>query len=699
MRFIAITVLLFSAGVVASQTPVIDSLRQQLIELETANDSFQVLHALCEQFNEVYIKTDSLKKYGAATLRIARCQSDDWKIGIGLIYHGAGHFRSDTSVYFESLRDGIALLIRQDDPVNAAIGYHLMGFQLMYYGEFSKMQEFGRAGLALLDQKWDQKNKRIAGLYATLHSLIASARNKSGQLLEAVESSHEAYKYATIAEDHRSMYEALLNLSATYGDMSDAEKGYGTLEDRAKYKPIARQYMLDAYNLAKKNNFEKSASVSAFNLSVSYSIDQDYVKSDSFLNEAIAVGIKTRFTLLLYNCYILKAQNFQEQMIYDSSAPYLDYAMQYAQAMASPNLILRTRIEIATAAFQRGDIDQADRLCADILPLIQGADDRLLRKKVYTLLADIKESRGQWKSALQYFKLKEAVIDSIMDSESYDQIANLRSRYESELQSFEIDKLNQQKHIDQLKIKRKNNTIIFLVLATLLFTGLIYYYFRSLAIKEKHLAIHAQQKLLRTQLNPHFLFNSLNSIQQFIYAKKDPNMIADYLGKFSRLTRRILQYSQEDYVSLADEIDFLKDYLDLQKIRFDEPFHYDIIFADDMDLEDIMIPPLFTQPFVENSIEHGILNKQEKGRIQVRFSKNDTHLMVTMTDNGVGRELAAFRKRNQKHRSLATKITRERLRVIEKKLRKKASLVIQDLTDKDLVVGTKVIVTLPLIYS
>ncbi|MBE9480960.1 MAG: histidine kinase, partial [Bacteroidetes bacterium] len=210
-----------------------------------------------------------------------------------------------------------------------------------------------------------------------------------------------------------------------------------------------------------------------------------------------------------------------------------------------------------------------------------------------------------------------------------------------------------------------------------------------------------QQKLLRSQMNPHFIFNSLSSIQGFIM-EKHPRTASRYLSRFATLVRNILDSSAEELVPLDKEISTIENYLELQKVRYEGKFEYVIEVDETLETETISIPPMLAQPFIENSIEHGFKYKDGKGNIKVRFGLNGNLIRFEVIDDGIGREKAIeiLLKQNKDHRSMATDITRERLAILNKKLKKKITLEIIDLKNKaGLGTGTKVVFEIPLSIS
>ncbi|MDW3646110.1 MAG: two-component regulator propeller domain-containing protein [Bacteroidia bacterium] len=211
--------------------------------------------------------------------------------------------------------------------------------------------------------------------------------------------------------------------------------------------------------------------------------------------------------------------------------------------------------------------------------------------------------------------------------------------------------------------------------------------------------IQLEQKALRLQMNPHFLFNALNSIQGLI-AKEDSKKARYYLAKFSKLMRLVLENSRESMIPLEDEIETLEHYLTVEKFSSGEKFEYSIHCDEEIDPEEILIPPMMIQPFIENSIIHGVAHLQEKGRIEVEFRKIHKRIECYITDNGVGRKKAAAIKsqRAHKHKSTALLVTQERLDILSKGADWGKSIEIVDLQDQaGDSAGTRVILRLPLI--
>ncbi|MCF8227554.1 MAG: histidine kinase [Bacteroidales bacterium] len=214
-------------------------------------------------------------------------------------------------------------------------------------------------------------------------------------------------------------------------------------------------------------------------------------------------------------------------------------------------------------------------------------------------------------------------------------------------------------------------------------------------LAKKHTA-ELKQKLLRSQMNPHFIFNSLTAIQNFIYEKK-PAEAGKYLSDFARLMRQILDNSREEYISLENEINYLSLYMELQKVRFENKFTYDIKTDTELEAEFTAIPPMLAQPFIENALEHGIKNSGTRGEINIKFEKQNGGLVFEVTDNGIGIDRSTKVSTDAKHKSLAIEISRERLENINRGEKNKIRLSIEDIASLEPgKTGTRVRFSIPL---
>ena len=208
-----------------------------------------------------------------------------------------------------------------------------------------------------------------------------------------------------------------------------------------------------------------------------------------------------------------------------------------------------------------------------------------------------------------------------------------------------------------------------------------------------------EQKALHLQMNPHFVFNCLGSISSFI-VQNGTDSALKYLAKFSKLMRLTLEYSKESLIPIDKEIESLQNYLELEQLRFNHIFDFKISKSEAIE-DDMALPPLLLQPFVENAIIHGLIPKKEKGRIEVNFYIEDSSLICTVLDNGIGFENSQKMKENllSIHKSMALDITKKRLELMEASTMQKSKLeiLINDNENPEFK-GTKVVLILPIQY-
>ena len=241
----------------------------------------------------------------------------------------------------------------------------------------------------------------------------------------------------------------------------------------------------------------------------------------------------------------------------------------------------------------------------------------------------------------------------------------------------------------------------FIALVLLSILAIIYAIFRyrtrEIERAYKLQLVDSELAALRSQMNPHFIFNSLNSIQYFIL-KKEPREAYTYLSKFASLMRKILQNSRLKYISIQDEIEGLDLYLEMEKMRMDNNLDYTINTRNIENLEEINMPTMLIQPFVENSIIHGLLPKEDNRILNILISKENNHLLCTITDNGIGREAARImnEKRSSKHTSAGMNLTQKRLKILSEG-KGNFDVVINDIKNKDGSRGTIVKLVVPIV--
>ncbi len=332
----------------------------------------------------------------------------------------------------------------------------------------------------------------------------------------------------------------------------------------------------------------------------------------------------------------------------------------------------------------------------------------------YFQLSELYKTNNDFKNSYNYLVKYQQLKDSVYNSETQNKLVDLQNRSQVEMKEAEIALLSRDKQLKILEIKQKEDEIYrqhalkywIIAISVFVVTILIfvYVYSRNKSSKNKYILEQNlntyMQKALSQQMNPHFIFNTLNSIQYFLL-NNDKLSSNKYLTKFAKLMRITLDNSQSETIPLTKEIELLNLYVELEQLRFDNKFSFEIINNVKLDNELISIPPLIIQPFIENAIWHGIMHRKDVtgGKLKIYFDVENENLKCTVEDNGIGRKKANELKKQNKpeHISLGTQITESRIDLINKLHKSKLKIDYIDLCDNNSnPIGTKVEITFPL---
>ena len=330
------------------------------------------------------------------------------------------------------------------------------------------------------------------------------------------------------------------------------------------------------------------------------------------------------------------------------------------------------------------------------------------------VLADFYNKLGKYAKAYEMLCINSAYIDSVRNDEVIKELTRMELSYDFNKKqvedsiSREHEKVKNQ-YLHQQELRKKESLVwilagIFVLVLLIVFIAFKSYQYRRKAAEQElqRKTLEIEKNLLKSQMNPHFIFNAMNSIQSFI-AVNDTLSAERYLSKFARLIRMILENSTKQTVPLSDEMQALQFYLDLERVRFNYKFDYELELDSNIEEELICIPPMLIQPFVENAILHGMMHKKEKGNIKILISDDEEKqtLVCIIEDDGIGREAAQklreqHKTEGRKHKSIGMQLTRERLDAINKETGQEINCIIEDLVDEDgSSCGTKVIIRIP----
>lgn len=295
-------------------------------------------------------------------------------------------------------------------------------------------------------------------------------------------------------------------------------------------------------------------------------------------------------------------------------------------------------------------------------------------------IAFVSAKIGNYADAFTYQSNYLRLHDSVNSLEVKKNISLLETSFRTREQSQQIALLSAQNQLQQEQIKRIRSLLLLGGIALFLFLFVIYLLFRQHRLRHFHSQLLLEQKLLRTQMNPHFIFNALAAVQQFLL-KGDAAQASDYLGHFALLMRSVLKSSREEWISLKEEIGILESYLKIQKLRFETHLTYELIVDPALETEFIFIPPLMIQPFIENAVEHGINQMEKPGFILLQITESADNVIFKIEDNGPGLSSESAKKDN--HLSYATTIFNERVKNLNKRLPRPISFSMNNIQTTD----------------
>ncbi|MBC7935873.1 MAG: histidine kinase [Rhizobacter sp.] len=393
------------------------------------------------------------------------------------------------------------------------------------------------------------------------------------------------------------------------------------------------------------------------------------------------------------------------------------------------NAMMRVLVSLAGCYQLQGNLTEAFLYAKRLFKIAQQTGARPFLRDAYKLYWEIYDRMGRTDSAYKYNLKYIALKDSILSDEYRRNIALSQMKSQDEQQKTKISLLQKDQQLSLQKLtlqqqKLKSESLIKYIFITAAgaFVLIAIAVFRNTNLKRKNekqqlehqlefqqleskkniiefqqQATELEMQALRAQMNPHFIFNCLSSINRFILINKTEEA-SDYLTKFSRLIRMALINSEKSLITLEIELEALRLYLDLERLRFKNTFNYSITFINNIDTNTVYIPPMLIQPFAENAIWHGLMHKKGIGQLEIQLCAQDKTLTCSIIDNGIGRNMAAnFNSRSaEKNKSMGVEITAGRLALLNKSKNEATVFSIEDIIDDEGAgCGTKVTLTMP----
>lgn len=474
-----------------------------------------------------------------------------------------------------------------------------------------------------------------------------------------------------------SIYNALANI---YCDIGQYQKGIENYKNLLSYAKVVGDKRYEALALTNIGNV--------------YVDLKDYLKGEDYLKKALHITDSIQYIYFkpgILNNLGIVSSNLNED---DKAIEYFKEGIKYSKMLQDVNNQVASMLSFVKILHGQKKYKEALPLLKEVLPLSEKVGNIEWQNQIRHLLSINYKTQGDYKNALNEYEKHIILKDSVLNDQKKSDIIKKDLEYEMEKQDL----------ISQGIIKRKELTKRYVIIigisiiVFLIISGILYKKRNdSIAIRKeaeyKADLFQTDLKVLQSKLNPHFIFNALNSIKNYIMYN-DANKASNYLTKFSMIMRGIVETSEKQFITLEEDIRFMELYLQIEKSRFDNQLDFNIVTDKDLgDIDNILFPPFILQPIIENSIWHGISSKTNGvGKIEISIRKKDKQTICCMIeDNGVGRNTI---EKSKKSNGVGLNIVRDRIAIINREERIDDKVNIFDKEE-----GVKVYFYLPLMYK
>jgi len=372
--------------------------------------------------------------------------------------------------------------------------------------------------------------------------------------------------------------------------------------------------------------------------------------------------------------------------------------------VASPLTPQRQNYKIASAYVAQDKYEEAIPFLEKSIEEAEKNEDLVVKKDATRKLSEIYRDIGNFGKAAESYENYAEVVNELYVKKEQELSQAARFSKEMALKQSRIAGLENERELNESRYQlafenqeliEKNNRVQrwiigSLIMIALLFLWMAYNQYKSVR-QQKYANNLLALKSLRTQMNPHFIFNALNSVNSFI-ARNDERAANKYLSEFSQLMRSVLENSEEDFIPLSKEIELLRLYVKLEHFRFQDKFDYEIHVEESLAVDQFVIPPMLLQPYVENAVWHGLRYKEEKGNLNIRFTQRDTEtVVIEIIDDGIGRKKSKALKteHQKKQKSKGMGNIQKRIAILNQMYKDKVDVTIENVFDNE--EGTKVV--------
>lgn len=382
----------------------------------------------------------------------------------------------------------------------------------------------------------------------------------------------------------------------------------------------------------------------------------------------------------------------REQKRYDEDISLRNQSIDFNLEANNLDEASKDKIQLSKSLAAKGETSEAIQQLKEAAILADSVSNPKEQAAAFLNLATLYEKNGRINDALKtYQKYSEAVSRTEQQSEINQQQKAELIRKQKEIETLSNEVVSGQR--EEQTLLQQQQLVIYGLLALIVIILITSYFIYKNAQASKRANQLLALKSLRGQMNPHFIFNALNSVNQFI-SQNDERSANKYLSEFSKLMRLVLENSQEDFISLQKEEEIISLYVKLEHYRFRDKFEYTIAIDEELNKETIQLPPMLIQPYIENAVWHGLRYKEDKGKLSLSFERHNGGMQVIITDDGIGRKKSAQLKTDnqKKHNSTGLKNIEERLQILNTVYKTNYKVTIEDLVADS---GTRVVISIP----
>jgi two-component system LytT family sensor kinase len=627
------------------------------------------------------VSTASESESGGFGLRkISKTKNDTAKVN-SYIRKGLAYDTKKTKIEYLKANIDTAELICVEDNIEFPSLLHLARAEYFFLiGDYRSASQ--DATIALKKSKSNGETE----ILAKTMSFLGSYCLRTGFFKESIDYFNNSN---TLAKKNR--LKGIIPLN--YNRMKDV---YDALGNQSEYRNSLRMLI----NAANDENDTIYLETGYYLLGTSLTSEKrDFRRADSLLRRSLELSLIKKDSAFITRSLSNLGWNYYMEKKYDSAIICYNRSLSYsipgkiyensANSLGNLGTIFRDMGETEKSiAYYLKSIDQAKKI-EDVYNLTW----------VYMDMSEMYLRKRDTSNAFKSYVLFKKYSDIQLTKSNTKGIADARIRYEADAHNKEVELLSLKLKNQKLLIYGYTGLFVLsLAIGILLFSRAKINAKRRLSEMNRKIS-EVTQANLRQQMNPHFIFNTLNSIQYYMY-QHDKLATNNYLTKFSSLMRKVLENSQHTAVPLRDELDALNLYLELETIRFKDKFDYEINVDEEIDTILYKVPTMLIQPYVENSICHGLMPGEAKGLVKIDLKLENDYISCTIEDNGIGREAALERKNKSEnnHNSLGTRIVNSRLDLVNALYGTSLKTIYTDLKTKNgEPEGTRVEIQIPII--